>query len=377
MRVVPADHAWTLKAALATIDGHWMSDSISEKALWLLDTSADFILNEYKARQSWDRRDYLSAISQADKAAQLALVLDDDAGFWRMTLLKAECQMELGSTGDFAATAALLSEHPVTKAHPLLQKRAKALQSHASLGQGQMTEALRMAREAAASAIPDDGASGRTKIQFALIAALAESGDLVDAWGECLVLADMVVSETDLRTAGKAYWAIGNVAFLMEKREEGAIYHDQAAEFLSPSNDVNLWALFNKASAYVRLAAGLIEPATLECIERAELAISVTGGTKTDEMEIALVRVHWSIMTGEEESALIRLQELRDQEIVLPPEISAEMDYLLGLALYRLERHEEALIAANRANAIYLDSGAGRRAVESAELVKMIEALNR
>ena len=293
-----------------------------------------------------------------------------------MTLLVAECQMELGSAADFAATAKLLAEHPTAEGHPLLQKQAKVLQSHASFGQGKMAEALKTAREAAATAIPDDGSFSEIQIHFALIAALAESGDLPSAWQESLVLAEMVGSETDLKTAGKAYWTIGNVAFLMNMNEEGAFYHDRAAESLSPSNDVSLWALFNKASAHVRLTAGLVEPSTLECIERAELAISVTGGSRTDELEVAMVRVHWLILTGDEPAALRRLEKARSEEIGLPFENIAEMDYLLGLALFRLNRHAEALVAARRANDAYSKRGAGRRAVESAELVDMIETVN-
>lgn len=351
---------------------------MSKKVLWPLETSADSILSEYKARQLWDRRDYSAAIEQAGKAVSLALEANDTAAFWRMSLLVAECQMELGSVADFAATAEMLVKHPMVTTHPLLKKRAKVLQSHASLGQGQMAEALSVAREAAASVLSDeDGAFSRSQVQFALIAALAESGDLADAWLECQVLDEMVFDDTDLKTAGKAYWAIGNVAFLMDKSEEGARYHDRAAECLSPSNDVSLWALFNKASAYVRLTAGLTEPSTLECIERAELAISVTGGTKTDELEVVMARIHWMILTGQEEDAGRKLEEMRVQENGLPSEIAAEMDYLLGLSLYRLNRPCEALEVAKRAQSAYRESGAGRREVESAELVEMIEALNR
>lgn len=284
--------------------------------------------------------------------------------------------MELGAGDDFAATAKLLAEHPTTKAHPLLEKRAKILQSHASFGQGQMAEALRTAREAAEFAIPDDGASNRIQIQFALIAALAESGELRDAWSESLLLAEMVDPEVDLKAAGKAYWAIGNVAFLMHKNREGVYYHDHAAKALSPSNDVSLWALFNKASAHVRLTAGLVEPATLECIERAELAMSVTGGSQSDELEVVMARVHWMILTGDEDEAVSRLTDIRSTGEVFPRENNAEIDYLLGLAMYRQGRYDEAVKAAQRAKSIYSESGAGRRAVESAELVQMIETQN-
>ncbi|MFP3570739.1 hypothetical protein, partial [Paraburkholderia sp. SIMBA_030] len=78
-----------------------------------------------------------------------------------------------------------------------------------------------------------------------------------DAWRECLVLETLLTDEVDEDTAGKGYWVIGNVAFLTDHVSEGVRYHDQAAEWLSPSKDVDLWARFNRASAEMRLQAKL------------------------------------------------------------------------------------------------------------------------
>ena len=51
---------------------------------------------------------------------------------------------------------------------------------------------------------------------------------------------------------------IGNVAFMRADYEEGVKRHERAAKLLSPANDIELWARFNKASAAVRLSGGIV-----------------------------------------------------------------------------------------------------------------------
>ncbi|MDI3279618.1 XRE family transcriptional regulator, partial [Arthrobacter sp. AL08] len=93
--------------------------------------------------------------------------------------------------------------------------------------------------------------------------------------------------------AGEVAWVIGNVAFMRHDYPEGIKYHERAARMLSPANDIDLWARFNKASAAVRLSSGIVEPETLSSIERAELALSIVGGNKSDQLEVAFIRARW------------------------------------------------------------------------------------
>lgn len=263
-------------------------------------TADDFILNEYKARQLWERREYLDAIEYTRSAANTAGLRGDEAGWWRMTYLLAECQRELGFIDECVETTRLLSDHRLTIEDPELGAKAKSLRSAGLRSLGQLPEALEVAREAALN-FPETGygSRGKHEAQQVLVAVLAESGNLSDAWREAQTLAIMVDDETAPEKAGKSYWVIGNVAFLLGRNQEAAQYHDLAAAKISPGNDVNLWARFNKASAFMRLTANLVEPATLQCIERAEMAISVSGGTLQDELDIDVIRAHWRYLTGE------------------------------------------------------------------------------
>ncbi len=126
----------------------------------------------------------------------------------------------------------------------------------------------------------EDDVEINVKARQALIAALADSGRLDEAWAESLIMADVISDEVDDQLVGKAYWVIGNVAFLCNKVDEGLHYHELAAATFSPARNLNVWAKFNKASAAMRLAADVADADTLRCIERAELATDVIGGSR-------------------------------------------------------------------------------------------------
>ncbi|MBD7996043.1 hypothetical protein H9639_12110 [Arthrobacter sp. Sa2CUA1] len=273
-------------------------------------TADDFILNEYKARQLWEQREYTAAMDHTRKAAESAESRGDDTGWWRMTYLLAECQRELGLMDDSAETARLLTEHALAHHDAELAAKAKALRSVGLRSIGQLPEALEIAREAALD-FPETGYGSRGKLeaQQVLVAVLAESGSLDDAWHEAELLATMIDGETAADKAGKAYWSIGNVAFLLGRNPEATHYHDLAASCFSPSQDLSLWALFNKASAFMRLTANLVTPETLQCIERAEMAISISGGTPQDELDISVIRAHWSYLIGDVSGARVQMSE--------------------------------------------------------------------
>ncbi|WAP51127.1 hypothetical protein OL239_14755 [Arthrobacter sp. ATA002] len=259
-----------------------------------MDNSVDQILNEYRARQHWERREYQAAREHAAAAAEKALTSEDAVGYWRMSLLLAECQLELGLMQEFAVSARELAEHPAIQSDPRMLARAKALYSRALGILGQVGESLVLAQEVAALGGGDtDDGIGEMEMLHSLVAALAESGEIAEAWKYALDMARLADEGSDAETAGKAYWAVGNVAFLADNPEAGVRYHSLAAENLAPGNDVNTWALFNKGSALVRLAAGIADVETLECIERAELANSVTGGAPFSSL-----RFQWHGRTG-------------------------------------------------------------------------------
>ena len=274
---------------------------------------------------------------------------------------------------EFAESAKQLSAHPAVQNDRRMLARAKALHSRALGMLGRVGESLVLAQEVAAlgGAGTDDGI-GEIEMLHSLVAALAESGQVMEAWKYAQEMAELAVVEDDQEAAGKAYWAIGNVAFLADDAEKGVSYHSLAAENLAPGNDVNTWALFNKGSALVRLAAGIADLETLECIERAELAISVTGGSAFQELEISMARAHWLLLTGKAEECILRLETILEHRNLLPDHTLAEVEYVAALALRKLGRDDEALVAALNSEKVFIAHGAHRRAAESRNVVDRI-----
>ena len=166
----------------------------------------------------------------------------------------------------------------------------------------------------------------------ALISGLADGGKLTEAWNESKILAEVISDDVDDQLAGKAYWVIGNVAFLCDRVQEGLRYHELAATTFSPTRNLDVWAKFNKASAAMRLAANIADTETLRCIERAELATDVIGGSVNEYMLLKLNRAHWTLLAGDSRSAIELLEDVCRLDDLVTPQRSGEACLLLGRA---------------------------------------------
>jgi tetratricopeptide (TPR) repeat protein len=124
---------------------------------------------------------------------------------------------------------------------------------------------------------------------------------------------------------------------------EGVKHHERAAKLLSPANDIELWARFNKASAAVRLSGGIIEPETLAAIERAELALSIVGGSRSEQLEVSFIRARWLYLNGQIPEAIELLRTIHAEKAVLGRHTAGEVALLYGRALKALGRNDEAL----------------------------------
>lgn len=306
------------------------------------------------ARAKWKERDFDEAFRLAGEAAGLATLAGDEESWWNMRYLQAECLRDQGRIEEYLGLAVELNDHSLTATSPELGAKAGTMVAIAFQGLGRLAEAATMAAEAAKLAARDsDLVYVQILAQRALIAALAESRLLDDAWRECLVLETLLTDDVDEDTAGKGYWVIGNVAFLADRVADGGRYHDLAAEMLSPSKDVDLWARFNRASAEMRLQAKLSDPATLRCIERAELATDIVGGSERDHLEMSLVRAHWYFLSGDMPQATAILEPLCSRSSILATQTSAEAHFLLARTLLESGRREAALATFEEAAALF------------------------
>lgn len=330
-----------------------------------------YLANEYKAQQASQRRDYGKAVEYSVLAREAALQAGDTWGYCRLTLSIARYQYDLGLMDECIHTINALTAHPVIVDFPETAARARVILSEALRNKGASDRAL-VATEEAISIVPDRSKELRTALQHSMVATLAEEGEVEAAWQEAMVLDSLVGPEAGARASGMAYWTIGNSAFMSGRIEEGLRFHQQAATALTPLGDVNLWALFNKASANLRMDAGVVQPETLECIERAEVAISVSEGNLADRLEILLSRAHWEHLAGNNGVAEQKLRDVATKAEELFPYTRAQALMVLARCLFDLGRAGEALDAAREGEQLFDGLGAPVQAERAREIIRTI-----
>ncbi|SDL71411.1 hypothetical protein [Arthrobacter sp. ok362] len=326
-----------------------------------------YFIAELQARQYREEHDFRAAARSAGEAAVIALADEDRPAEWDMRFFQVENLLDAGEYDESASLAAVLVGGTSASLSPQLRAKAHILLSQAKHRAGLLEEAAESARTAADLTADDADLEINVKARHALIAALADSGLLEEAWAESQVLASIISDEVDEQLAGKAYWVIGNVAFLCNMVDEGLRYHELAAATFSPARNLDVWAKFNKASAAMRLAADIADADTLRCIERAELATDVIGGSPNDFHLLKLNRAHWTYLAGDVESAISVLKDICGLEEGLSPQRTGEACLLLGRAYITNGNHEAAQEYLLRASEHFEAAGAYQRAEQARE----------
>lgn len=328
--------------------------------------SPSYVAAELQARDLRENHDFGEAASSAQTAADIAM-RDGDVESWRlMTFFRAECLLAAGQFEDCADVATSLIEQTHTTSTQLIAQ-VHILRAKAHQGTGLLESAAAEARAAAEMTTEEADVEINVKARQALIAALADSGKIEEAWVESLIMADSVAAEVDDQLLGKAYWVIGNVAFLCNKVREGLHYHELAAETLSPARNLDVWAKFNKASAAMRLAADVADSDTLRCIERAELATDVIGGSEDDHILLRLNRGHWNYLAGDMKTAIELLEAVCADADKTVPQILGEACLLLGRAYSATGDQEQAAAYLLQAAEHFEMAGAPQRADQARE----------
>ncbi|MDP9884202.1 tetratricopeptide (TPR) repeat protein [Sinomonas atrocyanea] len=329
---------------------------------------AEWVQSGLAARQAWELRDYAGAASCAEAAAQAALAAGRQGIWWTMAYMRAECLMKQGQLAECRRIVQQLLEHRIVTESAGLAVRARQMLAAVCHGLGLLSTAVEHAREAVrlGARLPA-GATVYIGALRALIAALAESGRLEEAWDHCRTLGPLVDEETTRQLCGEAEWVIGNVAFLRGDHQEGLGHHERARELLSPTADIELWAPFNKATAAVRLTAGILGPETLAAVERAELALSIVGGPRREHLEVALIRARWLHLTGQAAEAADRLKTIHAERSLLGRHTAGEVALLYGRALKALGRNDEAVELLDTALADFSATGLPHRIGAAAE----------
>ena len=322
------------------------------------------------AAQAWDERDYLTARRYSRLAADEALAGDEPNEWWEMAFMAAACLGRLHDYFRCMAEAETLARHPLAAQDQPLRPEAETLLAVACRGAGRLPEAVLHARRALELGLSLRlGVDQLTEVYSVLIGALSESGLQEEAWGHCrALLIPLLEAATDPQRAGKGYWEVGNVAFRRGDVAAGLRHYAKAQTLLTPDADLEVWSAFNRTSASIRLAAGLHDAATHECMVHAETALSVMGGTEEDELEDLHSRGRWLQLCGDHGSAVKVLAEVYGRRAALTPQGGAEVALHLGLSRAALGSREEAAQLLEASAAAFLAAGALDRAGHAARL---------
>lgn len=337
---------------------------------------AEFVLLEHRARQSFAAHDYEDARATAHDAAAIAQGMKNSSAWWNMAFLEAEALRELRDGEAFLHMAEEVLNHPLTDESSALKVRAETLVSNAYLIIGRLHIAVEHALrgvDQGKESLPATSVIALSA-QFALVASLTESGQLDDAWLACLELSKAADGDIPAQAAGNAHWVIGNVAFRKQNVPEGLRHHDLAAELLRPASDIELWTRFNKASAAARMTAGIVEPSTLACIERAEQAQAVIGATLAEDLELQIIRAQWEQLNGRPEQALELLLPVRKDGDALSYPVRGELELLVARCLQITGDSAQSLEHLELAREHFTAAGATDRAALTLELTTQARA---
>jgi len=251
-------------------------------------------------RRAQREGDQDGVIRAARQGARTAREEDNAALEWQFDQALAEALHALDSYQEMLDVAHRMTASPASAADEALRAQSLVLESIALRCQGRFLPASERAMEGLDLLGPaPKERETRAQAFQALIAALVEAGRIREAWEHQAELASLLGSGFDGQTAGKGFWTLGNLAFLVGETERALDYHARASSLLSPANDIQLWARFNRASADLQLQAGVAIEQTRDCIERAILAHEVMGTTEMDRVALAVTRARWGLAVNE------------------------------------------------------------------------------
>jgi hypothetical protein len=115
----------------------------------------------------------------------------------------------------------------------------------------------------------------------------------------------------------------------------------------------------------MRLAAGVADSGTLRCIERAELATEIVGGSEEEILLLRYVRAHWNFLAGDAPAAVALLSEVAASADKLPPQNAGEAYLLLARAEAADGRRQAAELSVKHSVEYFEKAGAHQRAVQA------------
>lgn len=244
------------------------------------------------------------ALTEAVVGAAIARSAGNERAEWDFQVAACDALHALDRYRELQDLAQSMSRSDLARRDPTLRAESLVLIAIAQRCRGRIQQAVTSAGEALLLLEPTPvHASTRARAFQTLIAALVEAGRADQAWSHHADLADLLGVQVDEQTAGKGFWTLGNLAFMVGEHERGLEYHARASTLLSPANDIRIWSRFNKASADLQLMAGIAIEQTRDCIDRAMLTHEVMETTEMDRVGLAVTRARWGLQTQQWDEA--------------------------------------------------------------------------
>lgn len=344
---------------------------------WVESPSADdqpaLTIAMFAANYARDMQDDALAASEAAYAACLAYEQRNAPAWWDMSMLQAQSLIALRRLEEAEAVLQRMDKSSLMVVAPELQSVVQGRLSTIARNAGRLLEALDLARQAVASAAElSDQAPARLQAAFILIAALSVKGDLDEAWdvATSLEITEDSPSVPSLLIARGA-WASGNVAFRRGEVEVGRRQHALAAKLLLPQTDLEGWAEFHKASANLKLQAGLMDDSVRESIRNAELGLELVG-KPNQRLELTLVQARFALLTDDLGTAEELLDLVVGQRDLLGFEARTELEDSLGQYYSARGSSAQAAHHLTQAAQLYSEAGADEKARELMDQVRAL-----
>lgn len=238
------------------------------------------------------RGDHLAAaehVRDRDEAAAIT----EPSDWWTGLYLRAEALSQIGDYEQSVATTATLLSHPMAEISPGLRAAVLVTRSRALIALGRLAEGREVARDAVATAerAGQDETLGKALLaQIAAVGELGDSAEVTDVVGKLIEVRTRIASD---HLRGRIAWSVGNAYFLAGNIPGAVTEHDHAAALLRPQADLRAWARFCKASAELRLSAG-IEDGVEHLLEQAAAGLLLAGNPE-DRAELNRVRAAYAL----------------------------------------------------------------------------------
>ncbi|WP_181035004.1 helix-turn-helix domain-containing protein [Arthrobacter sp. B0490] len=328
----------------------------------------------FAANYARDMHDDALAASEAEYAADIAFEQRNGPAWWDMSMLHAQSLIALRRLDEAEAVLLQMEKPSLMVASAELRSVVQGRLSTIARASGRLLDALELARRSAESAaeLPEQSPA-RLQAAFILIAALSVKGDLDEAWDVATGL-DVVEGAPFVPSLliARGAWAIGNVAFRRGEVEVGQEQHALAARLLLPQSDLVTWAEFHRASASLKMQAGIVDESVRESLGKAELGLRLVG-SPSHRSELTLVQARFALLSEDLGEAKELLDAVDGQRTLLDFESITELEDCLGQ--YHAAAGAPSLAARHLAEAarLYSDAGAEEKARELTEQIRALK----